>query len=88
MERYTQDIEKKMIKLKLSLNEKDKRRYAAIESIKLGHGGIEYISEIFNVDAKTIRKGIKELENNIFTDEKGIRKTGGGRPLKKKNIPT
>jgi len=29
-----------------SLNERDRRRYAAVEAIKFGHGGIEYISEI------------------------------------------
>lgn len=38
MERYSEDIEQMMLKLFLPLNEKDKRRYAAIESIKLGHG--------------------------------------------------
>ena len=46
-----------------SLNEKDKRRYAGLESMKIGHGGQTYISQIFGCDRKTIRKGIKELEN-------------------------
>jgi len=33
-----------MVKFYNSLSEKDKRRYAAIEAKKLGHGGIKYIS--------------------------------------------
>jgi len=46
-----------------SLNEKDRRRYAALEAMRIGHGGQTYISQLFGCDRKTIRKGIKELEN-------------------------
>ncbi|KPA15076.1 Transposase, Rhodopirellula-type [Candidatus Magnetomorum sp. HK-1] len=46
-----------------SLNEKDKRRYAAIESMRIGHGGQIYISQLFACDRKTVRKGIREVEN-------------------------
>lgn len=35
------DIERKMQRLFATLSEKDKRRYAGIEAVKLGHGGIE-----------------------------------------------
>ena len=40
---YAADIEMKMKSLFESLSEKDRRRYAAIEVAKLGHGGTEYI---------------------------------------------
>ena len=40
---YAADIEMKMKSLFESLSEKDRRRYAAIEVTKLGHGGTEYI---------------------------------------------
>ena len=46
-----------------SLNEKDRRRYAAIESMRIGHGGQVYISQLFACDRKTIRKGIREVES-------------------------
>ena len=46
-----------------SLNEKDRRRYAAIESMRIGHGGQIYISQLFACDRKTIRKGRREIEN-------------------------
>lgn len=45
-----------------SLNERDRRRYAAIEAVKLGHGGIEYVARVLGCDAKTIAKGVRELE--------------------------
>lgn len=37
---YSKEIESEMVKFYDSLSEKDKRRYAAIEAKKLGHGGI------------------------------------------------
>lgn len=62
MERYNKEIESKMLLFFNSLNERDSRRYAAIEALKLGYGGISYISEIFEIDDKTIQKGIEELK--------------------------
>lgn len=62
MTSYTQDIELKMQRLYATLSEKDRRRYAAIEVAKLGHGGTEYISGLFGIDPKTIRQGMSELD--------------------------
>ena len=63
------------------LSEKDRRQYAALESLKLGRGGIAYICKILAVDKKTVLKGRKELTNNIqdFTPHNRQRKAGGGR---------
>ena len=44
------------------LSEKDCRHYAAVEAIKLGHGGNTYISRVLEVDRNTIIQGKKELE--------------------------
>jgi len=43
-----------MKKFHNSLCEKDKRRYAAIESSKLADGGVNYISALLAVPQKTI----------------------------------
>ena len=59
---YAEDIEVKMQRLYVTLSEKDQRRYAAIEVAKLEHGGTDYISGLFGIDPKTIRRGIAELE--------------------------
>ena len=59
---YGQDIEVKMKRLFATLSEKDRRRYAAIEAAKLGNGGISAIAGLFGLDAKTVRRGLTELE--------------------------
>ncbi len=53
MERYSELIESQMQQLHESLSEKDSRRYAAVEAVKLGHGGIKYMAELFGCDPKT-----------------------------------
>lgn len=60
--KYSKDIEGKMRIVYRGLDEKAKRRYAAIEAQKLGYGGIKYISEVLGVSPKTISAGQKELE--------------------------
>lgn len=59
---YDSVIEAKMQRLFATLSEKDKRRYAGIEAAKWGHGGTEYISTLFHIDPKTIRRGLQELD--------------------------
>ena len=51
-----------MKRLFATLSEKDRRRYAAIEAAKLGSGGISAIAGLFGLDAKTVRRGLTELE--------------------------
>ena len=46
MDAYAPEIERKMKRLFDSLSEDDRRRYAAVETTKLGHGGIEYIAAL------------------------------------------
>jgi hypothetical protein len=58
---YSPEIEHSMRMFHDSLSEKDRRRYAAIEAAKLGHGGTEYISTLLGCDPKTIRQGRDDL---------------------------
>jgi hypothetical protein len=46
-----------------SLNERQRRLYAAAEALKLGHGGIGYIAQLFGCHRKTIQRGLDELRN-------------------------
>ncbi len=62
MEHYDACVEKRMKRLFRSLSEKDRRRYAAVEADKLGHGGTEYIAALFALDPKTIRQGLADLD--------------------------
>ena len=54
MKKYSAKIENDMKIVFNRLNEKDKRRYAAVEVNKLGHGGKKYISELLGITPKTI----------------------------------
>jgi len=63
-EPYSDEIEERMRIFFDSLSEKDRRRYAAIEALKLPHGGKSYVSEILDCDIKTIQRGISDLNDS------------------------
>jgi hypothetical protein len=67
-----------MTNLYRSLSEKDRRRYAAVEAEKLGHGGVQYVAQLFECDPDTIRHGAEDIEQ-LPTDvaERRVRKKGG-----------
>lgn len=67
------------------LNEKQRRLYAGLESLKLGYGGDQRIAEFIGMDPHTVAKGRRELlQQDLEIDR--IRKAGGGRkPLEKKH---
>ena len=79
MQPYSDAVETHMQRLYQSLSEKDRRRYAAIEALKLGWGGITYINQLFGCDYYTIRFGLAELEDEESMSMSGIRRSGGGR---------
>jgi hypothetical protein len=76
VEPYSPEVERQMRTLYDSLNERDRRRYAAIEATKLGYGGQTYIVQLFGCDYKTIRRGLEELENPPDDPPERIRKKG------------
>ena len=73
---YPPDVEKAVKAMYLSLRENDRRRYAAVEAAKLGHGGVEYLSGVLGCDPKTIRQGQAELEGTDDLDTGRVRKKG------------
>lgn len=62
-----------------SLNERQKRHFAALEAKNLGHGGIKAVCEAFSISVVTIREGIQELEDKDELPANRIRREGGGR---------
>lgn len=86
MKNYSEEIESRMGRLYQSLSEKDRRRYAAIEAVKLGYGGLKYIANLFIIDPKTIRHGLADLQAPDELASKLIRKKGGGRNRKTSEI--
>ncbi len=86
MEKYQATIEKKMKLFYDNLSEKDKRHYAAIEALKLSHGGHKYISSLFKCSRQTLTRGLKDFEKNLLANGKS-RCIGGGRKSYEKQIP-
>ena len=76
---FPPNIERQMQRYYRSLSEKDRRRYAGIEALKLGHGGIRYMTQVLGCDYKTIKLGMQELSDDSAMSEPGIRRAGGGR---------
>jgi hypothetical protein len=60
------------------LNEKQRRLYAGLESLKLGHGGDAHIATLFGIDPHTVARGRQELEAGEL-DGQTMRAKGGGR---------
>lgn len=73
---YPAHVEKGMRKYYGMLSEKDKRWYAAVEALKLGHGGKRYIyiSTLLGCSHRTILRGLKGL--NAPSNEDKHKKTG------------
>lgn len=68
------------------LNEQQRRLYAGLESLKLGHGGDAYIASLFSMDPHTVARGRQELmEGDLNLDR--VRAEGGGRLPQEKKRP-
>lgn len=76
MQLYPAETQRMMKRLFQWLSEKDRRRYAAVEAAKLGHGGLEYISGLLGCDPQTIRQGQQELQESEDPAAGRIRKKG------------
>lgn len=75
---YAPQVERHMKALYSSLSEKDRRRYAAVEAEKLGHGGTQYISDLFDCEPDTIRRGGEDVaELPLDAAGERVRKRGG-----------
>ncbi len=72
-------IKQKYELLKPVLNERSRRRFAAVEANAIGRGGITIVSLATGLNRNTIGRGIKELSNKDEMSPERIRKSGGGR---------
>jgi hypothetical protein len=73
-----------------SLPEDHRRRYGAIEALKIGYGGVAYVARVLGMSRRTIHTGIRELEQmgnddpehpqRPSGDAERVRRPGGGRP--------
>jgi hypothetical protein len=80
--KYASRVEQRMKRFFDSLSEKDRRRFAAIEVEKLGHGGAQYVAAVLGCSADTIRRGQEDL--SLLPEDKAagrVRQKGGSQKL-------
>jgi len=80
----TEALSKKFNSLKVELDERSRRIWAATEALAIGHGGIKAVAKATGIAESTIRIGKKELQQGISTKHtegfpRRIRQKGGGR---------
>ena len=69
------------------LDEQQRRLFAGLESMKLGHGGDSILAEFLGMDSHTVSRGRQQLlDQNVTTGR--TRRAGGGRPRIEKKPPT
>jgi Rhodopirellula transposase DDE domain len=76
---YPVEVEQQMQRFYHSLSEKDRRRYAAVEALKLDRGGLTYISQLLKCDDEAMQLGKRELEQQQGLSQGRVRRAGGGR---------
>ena len=65
------------------LDEQQRRLYAGLEAMKIGHGGDTQIAELLGMDPATVARGRRELLAGEV-DSQRVRRAGGGRPKSEK----
>jgi len=69
------------------LDEQQRRLFAGLESIRLGHGGDTLLGDFLGLDVHTVARGRQQLlEQNVLSDR--TRRWGGGRTPMEKKRPT
>jgi len=68
------------------LDERQRRLYAGLESLKLGHGGDAHIASLLGMDPHTVARGRQELISGDLSHDR-VRAAGGGRLPQEKKRP-
>src|SRR5215467_12397152 len=66
------------------LDEQQRRLFAGLESIKLGHGGDTILAEFLGLDAHTVARGRQQLLDRNVSPGRTRRSGGGRKPVEKK----
>jgi hypothetical protein len=69
------------------LDERARRRWAAVEALSLGRGGIAAVTRATGISDRTIRNGIRELREGDAPPSGRQRRVGGGRKAVSQAVP-
>jgi len=78
-QRIVQWLENKFQGLADELSERTRRRWAAVEALALGRGGVSVVSAATGLAHTTIRRGMRELDSGDTTEPGRQRRAGAGR---------
>ena len=79
-----EELKASLILFSSLLDERQRRLYAGLESLKLGRGGDQRLAELLQLDPRTVARGRKQLLEQDVEWER-VRKPGAGRkPVEKK----
>ena len=81
--RPSDEVKAALIILVSVLDEKSRRLFAGLESLRIGYGGDKQVAELLGLDTHTVAKGRRELLERDVELER-IRRAGAGRHGKKK----
>ena len=68
------------------LDERQRRMYAGLESLKFGYGGDTHIASLLGMDPQTVARGRNELMGGKVDNDR-VREKGGGRLAQEKKRP-
>lgn len=80
-------IRNKFLLLVDDLDERARRRWAATEAMSLGRGGIAAVAEATGMSDRTVRTGLKELNDNTRLEPGRQRNPGAGRKSRESEQP-
>jgi len=80
-------IQSKYENLSGDLEERARRRWAAVEALSLGRGGIAAVARATGISDRTIRNGIRELREGDAPPSGRQRRVGGGRKAANQAAP-
>src|ERR1700681_1837037 len=67
------------------LDEQQRRLFAGLESMKLGHGGDSILAQFLGLDPHTVARGRQQLLDQNVTTERTRRSGGGRQPVEKRS---
>lgn len=82
MEQSTKTLEELSQTFFLSLSEKERRLFAAQQSLERGYGGITSVHRQYGISINAIQRGRRELETGTMLTSDRQRRVGGGRKKK------
>ena len=81
---FSDEVKAAILLFSCVLDEKQRRLFAGLESLKVGLGGDKRVAEILGLHFNTVARGRRELLERDIEPERTRKKGGGRKPVEKK----